>query len=189
LCSRADSVTQAGDDIALTGSSPPVPGVPDVQANLFPDDTLHKVFVNVFRAQALAGQYALDRQNPTLTLAAPNRPLWSVIVTYVREGIHHIFIGPDHILFVLALVLLGSRPWAQVKIITDFTVAPSITLALATLNTSCSCPPGWWKQRATYSPDGFSHRAVGPLSDDQSVRARARPRAPYFYGAFMQRFP
>jgi hydrogenase/urease accessory protein HupE len=131
---KVDRVTQAGDDIALTGAFPRVAGALEVQANLFPDDTLHKVFVNVFRAEALAGQYALDRQNPSLTLAAPNRPLWRVIVTFVREGIHHIFIGPDHILFVLALVLLGGRPWAQVRIITAFTVAHSITLALATLN-------------------------------------------------------
>jgi hypothetical protein len=131
---KVNGVERAGDDIALTGISPPVPGVLEVQANLFPDDTLHKVFVNVFRAQALVGQYALDRQNPTLTLAAPQRPLWAVIVTFVREGIHHIFVGPDHILFVLALLLLGGRLWSQVKIITAFTVAHSITLALATLS-------------------------------------------------------
>ena len=129
-----DGVNRAGDDIALTGSSSRVPGVLQVQANLFPDDTLHKVFVNVFRAGALVGQYALDRQGPVLTLAAPERPLWAVIITFLREGIHHIVIGPDHILFVLALVLLGGRPWSQVKIITAFTVAHSITLALATLN-------------------------------------------------------
>jgi hydrogenase/urease accessory protein HupE len=129
-----DGVEQAGEDIALAGSSPRVSGALQVQANLFPDDTLHKVFVNVFRAQALVGQYVLDRQNSILTLAAPNRPLWDVIISFVREGIHHIFIGPDHILFVLALVLLGGRLWSQVRIITAFTVAHSITLALATLD-------------------------------------------------------
>jgi hydrogenase/urease accessory protein HupE len=129
-----DRVEPAGEDIALTGAAPSVPGVLEIQANLFPDDPLHKVFVNVFRAGALVGQYALDRQNPTLTLAAPKRPLWEVIASFVRQGIHHIFIGPDHILFVLALVLLGGRLWSQVKIITAFTVAHSITLALATLD-------------------------------------------------------
>jgi hydrogenase/urease accessory protein HupE len=131
---NVDGVKGTGDDIALTGSSSRVRGVLQVQANLFPDDALHKVFVNVFRAGALVGQYALDRQDPGLTLAAPERPLWAVIITFLREGIHHIFIGPDHILFVLALVLLGGRPWSQIKIITAFTVAHSITLALATLD-------------------------------------------------------
>jgi hydrogenase/urease accessory protein HupE len=57
-----------------------------------------------------------------------------VIATFIGEGVHHIFIGPDHILFVIALVLLGGRLASQVKIITAFTVAHSITLVLATLD-------------------------------------------------------
>jgi hydrogenase/urease accessory protein HupE len=129
-----NSVQPAGEDVALTLAAPPLPGALGVQANLFPEDTLHKVFVNVYRAQNLVGQYALDRQDAAFTLTAPERPLWDVITTFVREGIHHIFIGPDHILFVLALILLGGTLWSQVKIITAFTVAHSITLALATLN-------------------------------------------------------
>jgi hydrogenase/urease accessory protein HupE len=127
-------VRSAGEDVALTLTAPPVPGALGVQANLFPEDSLHKIFVNVYRKDALVGQYALDRQDASFTLAAPERPLWDAITTFVREGIHHIFIGPDHILFVLALILLGGTLWSQFKIITAFTVAHSITLALATLN-------------------------------------------------------
>lgn len=128
------SSQQAGENVAMSLSGPPVDGALGVWANLFPDDPLHKVFVNVYREAALVGQYALDRQNPALTLAASERPLWEVITTFLRAGIHHIFIGPDHILFVLALILLGGRLWSQLKIITAFAVAHSITLALATLN-------------------------------------------------------
>ena len=95
---------------------------------------MHKVFVTVFRGETLAGQYALDLQDPAFKLAATPRPLADVVVTFIREGIHHIFIGPDHILFVLALILLGGSWHSQVKIITAFTLAHSITLTLATLD-------------------------------------------------------
>ena len=128
------TVQTAGDDVKLTASAAPIMGKLTAQANLFPEDTLHKIFVNVYRAQTLAGQYALDLQNASFTLAAPEQPLWAVITTFVQEGVHHIFIGPDHILFVLALILLGGSLWSQAKIITAFTLAHSITLTLATLN-------------------------------------------------------
>lgn len=52
---------------------------------------------------------------------------------YLGLGIEHILLGIDHLLFVLALLLLVRGPWMLVKTITAFTVAHSITLALATL--------------------------------------------------------
>ena len=126
-------VTPAAKDIAVTATAPADAGPLEVEANLFPTDPVHKVFVNVYRGAELAGQYALDRQDFRFTLESAERPLNEVIATFVRQGVHHIFIGPDHILFVLALVLLGGRLWSQVKIITAFTVAHSLTLTLATL--------------------------------------------------------
>lgn len=127
------SVQSAGDRVVLTATAPPAPAGLEGEANLFPEDPLHKVFVDLYRGRDLVGQYALDREDASFALEGPARPLAEVVVTFVREGIHHIFIGPDHILFVLALILLGGRLWAQVKIITAFTVAHSITLTLATL--------------------------------------------------------
>ncbi len=53
---------------------------------------------------------------------------------FLAEGVHHIFIGPDHILFIIGLMLLGGSLRQLLKIVTAFTVAHSITLALATLN-------------------------------------------------------
>ena len=126
-------VQGAGEDIAVTATAPADPGALEVQANLFPTDPVHKVFVNVWRGGDLAGQYALDRQDPGFVLESGDRPLGEVILTFIRQGVRHIFIGPDHILFVIALVLLGGRLWSQVKIITAFTVAHSLTLTLATL--------------------------------------------------------
>ena len=56
----------------------------------------------------------------------------AVVRQFVIEGIHHIFIGPDHILFVVGLLLLGGGLGQLLKIVTAFTVAHSITLGLAT---------------------------------------------------------
>lgn len=52
---------------------------------------------------------------------------------YLGLGIEHILLGIDHLLFVLALLLMVRGPWMLVRTITAFTVAHSITLALATL--------------------------------------------------------
>ena len=56
----------------------------------------------------------------------------AVVRQFVIEGIHHIFIGPDHILFIIGLLLLGGGMGQLLKIVTAFTVAHSITLGLAT---------------------------------------------------------
>ncbi len=47
---------------------------------------------------------------------------------------HHIFIGPDHILFIVGLLLLGGSLGHLLKIVTAFTIAHSVTLVLATFN-------------------------------------------------------
>jgi hydrogenase/urease accessory protein HupE len=52
---------------------------------------------------------------------------------YLLLGVEHILFGVDHLLFVLALVLIVRGPKMLLKTITAFTVAHSITLALATL--------------------------------------------------------
>lgn len=58
---------------------------------------------------------------------------WQVAGEYVVEGIRHILFGADHLLFVLGLLLIVLNGWTLVKTITAFTVAHSITLAVATL--------------------------------------------------------
>ena len=53
---------------------------------------------------------------------------------FLQLGIVHIFIGGDHIAFLLALLLTGASLGAVVKIVTAFTVAHSLTLSLAVLD-------------------------------------------------------
>ena len=56
-----------------------------------------------------------------------------IAADYWRMGTIHILEGADHLLFVLALLLIVDGLAALLKAVTAFTVAHSITLALATL--------------------------------------------------------
>jgi hydrogenase/urease accessory protein HupE len=87
------------------------------------------------RIESLAGAMQTERLSPTKTSfviqAVPGAG--EVAGTYLRLGVEHILFGFDHLLFVLALVIL-VRTWSRVAItVTAFTIAHSITLAAATL--------------------------------------------------------
>jgi hypothetical protein len=53
---------------------------------------------------------------------------------FIRLGVEHIFTGYDHLAFLLGLLVATTTLGSLVKIITSFTIAHSITLALATFN-------------------------------------------------------
>ena len=54
--------------------------------------------------------------------------------TFVVSGVEHILIGPDHLLFLLGLLLLGGSLWRLATIVTAFTLGHSVTLSLAALD-------------------------------------------------------
>ncbi len=58
---------------------------------------------------------------------------WSVTKTYIILGIEHILLGFDHLLFVLALIIITTGFKKLLKTITAFTIAHSITLSCAVL--------------------------------------------------------
>jgi hydrogenase/urease accessory protein HupE len=87
------------------------------------------------RIENLAGATQTERLSPTKTafVVQTTPGAWEVAATYLRLGIEHILFGFDHLLFVLALVIL-VRDWRGAAItVTAFTVAHSLTLAAATL--------------------------------------------------------
>lgn len=59
--------------------------------------------------------------------------LTAQIMQFIGLGIEHIFLGYDHILFLMALMIIGGTFKNLIKIVTSFTVAHSITLILAAL--------------------------------------------------------
>jgi len=81
-----------------------------------------------------APQALLDAGNTTVTLSAPAPSLLSTMQRYLVTGIEHIFLGYDHIAFLVAVVLWARRLIPVIKIVTAFTIAHSITLSLAAMN-------------------------------------------------------
>lgn len=91
--------------------------------------------VMVYAPGAEPFQALLDRRVDHVGLGATGRPsLLRVLADYVAAGVEHIFLGYDHIAFLVALMLWARRPWPVVKIVTAFTVAHSVTLSLAALD-------------------------------------------------------
>jgi len=110
------------------------PGIVAVTASLFPYDATHQTFVNIYEGDTLT-QAILDRGRARLEYFAGTRQgALAVIRKFVPAGIHHILIGPDHLLFLIGLLLLGGTIRQLTVVVTAFTVAHSITLSLAALN-------------------------------------------------------
>jgi HupE/UreJ protein len=111
------------------------PGALTIDTNLFPYDPIHQTFVNVYEDRDLRQQviFSATSNEYTYYLGTAQGAL-AVMKTFIPSGTHHILIGPDHILFLIGLLLLGGSWMALVRIVTAFTVGHSITLSLAALN-------------------------------------------------------
>jgi hydrogenase/urease accessory protein HupE len=81
-----------------------------------------------------APQALLDASNDTVRLSSPAPSLLVTMQRYLITGIEHIFLGYDHIAFLIGVVLWARRLVPVIKIVTAFTIAHSITLSLAVLN-------------------------------------------------------
>jgi hydrogenase/urease accessory protein HupE len=110
------------------------PGVVAVEALLFPYDPNHQTFLNVYERDALT-QAILDRGRTRFEYyPGTTQGALAVVRRFVPAGTHHILIGPDHLLFLIGLLLLGGSIRQLAVIVTAFTIAHSITLSLAALN-------------------------------------------------------
>ena len=90
--------------------------------------------MNVYEDDTLRQQFAFSvRTGPRTYYAGTRQGAVAVMRTFVPSGIQHILIGPDHILFLIGLLLLGGGWKALVRIVTAFTIGHSITLSLAAL--------------------------------------------------------
>jgi hydrogenase/urease accessory protein HupE len=118
------------------------PGHLRIVADLFPYDPDHQTFVNIYERSSLVHQAVLDRGRWEVQWYAGSRQgRLAVFRAFVLSGIHHIAIGPDHILFLIGLLLLGGSLRRLLAIVTAFTLGHSVTLALATLQL-VTPPPG-----------------------------------------------
>ena len=110
---------------------------------LFEIDRAHRGIVSV-RGAAGSSSGVFSADNPTLDLELDGLSWWSAVRRFVAEGIRHIWEGYDHLAFVALLlfpIVLGRRRGSHlsarsataeiVRVVTAFTAAHSLTLALA----------------------------------------------------------
>lgn len=97
----------------------------------------HLHFVRLHDDAGRIQERVLSKAKPRFLLpevgAQAPQPLREAIGRYVFLGIEHIATGYDHLVFLLGLLLLASRAREVITIVTGFTLAHSITLALAAL--------------------------------------------------------
>ena len=106
-----------------------------IRAALFPYDPNHQTFVNVYEEGVLKHQEVLGGAHTTCEYYTGGRQgAFAVFKAFTAAGIHHIAIGPDHILFIVGLLLLGGSVLRLLGIVSAFTIGHSITLSLAALN-------------------------------------------------------
>ncbi|MEZ5288316.1 MAG: HupE/UreJ family protein [Vicinamibacterales bacterium] len=121
--------------LRLSFTAGPRPDAVDVHAVVFPYDPIHQTFVNVYEDGALRQQNILTADQPSMRFyAGTAQGRLAVVRTFVASGIEHILIGPDHILFLVGLLLLGGTLPRLAAIVTAFTVGHSVTLTLAALD-------------------------------------------------------
>jgi hypothetical protein len=95
-------------------------------------ETQTDVLLRVDYLDGTASNQRLTPDAPTVTI--PERPsALETVRTYLLYGVEHILLGWDHLLFVLALLLIVNGIGRLVATVTAFTVAHSITLGAATL--------------------------------------------------------
>jgi hypothetical protein len=96
-------------------------------------------------AVAASGAVQTTPTQSSSPVAAPAQRTWQARVRqdgwpFFRLGAHHIAVGYDHLLFLLGLLLFRQALARLVGVVTAFTVAHSLTLALAALG--WIAPPG-----------------------------------------------
>jgi hydrogenase/urease accessory protein HupE len=96
------------------------------------ETTITDVFVRVTRLDGTRSSLVVRPTQPFVQLRG-ERPWYVSSLEYLVLGFHHILMGIDHLLFVLGLLIIVQNRPMLIKTITAFTVAHSITLAIATL--------------------------------------------------------
>ena len=111
------------------------PGRVTVAAAFFPYDPNHQTFINLYEGDVLTRQDILSAQRTSAEYYTGGRQgAFAVFKAFTAAGIHHIAIGPDHILFIIGLLLLGGSVLRLLGIVSAFTLGHSLTLSLAALN-------------------------------------------------------
>ncbi len=157
-----------GDWVTWEASLDVLPREITVKQRLFVDEAASYTIISVLQNDNLMEQVSLREDGASFhySYSQAKRSLGSWahhLYGFLLEGIKHIFTGPDHILFLLGLLLLGGRTKQLVKVITAFTVAHALTFWLAALN--------------IFNPPAFLVEPIIALSVVVAALANLRPNA------------
>ena len=136
--------------LKFQANCPAVTGQLTLGYHLFFDlDPQHRGLLSLMRQQHVdTGIFSPDRQQIQFTQAADSS-LWRVLANFGYEGIWHIWMGFDHLLFLLSLLLPAALVWEKpgwrlkpgvapvfwdvLAVVSAFTLAHSLTLSLTAL--------------------------------------------------------
>lgn len=166
------------------------PATLGIDYRLFADlDPQHKGLVKLMGAGLTSTAiFSPDSARQEMSVRTPSR--WNQFIDYVKHGVWHIWIGFDHILFLLSLLLpavlvrMVSPARAQtlhaasvdvLKVVTAFTLAHSLTLTLASLN-MVTLPSRWVESAIAASVVVAALNNIFPMFRGQ------RPLAAFVFG-------
>jgi hydrogenase/urease accessory protein HupE len=109
----------------------------DVDAPVFPEHPEDTTVVLIYQREQLTGRMVLTPGHPS---GSTGESLVAILRRFAVMGILHILSGPDHILFLLGLILAGGTVRQLLGLVTAFTLAHSITLSLTALGIATLSP-------------------------------------------------
>jgi hydrogenase/urease accessory protein HupE len=89
----------------------------------------HLISANI---EGTVHEEVLNASRTTVKFDSGTMPAARTFWSFLRLGVMHIFTGYDHLAFLVSLLIVTMNLRSLIKIVTSFTVAHSITLALAT---------------------------------------------------------
>jgi len=127
----------ANDTATWTGTEGRGAQAVAVESPVFPERADDTTAVLVYRSERLVGRMALTPAHPAAEVGESS---WRIARRFVEMGVLHILSGPDHILFVLGLILAGGTVRQLLGLLTAFTLAHSVTLTLTALGIASLAP-------------------------------------------------
>ena len=107
------------------------PGVVNIDARMFPYDAAHQTFVNIYEGDDLTLQAILDQAKTRLEYFPGSRQgALALARRFVPSGVRHIVLGPDHLIFLFGLLLLGGSTGQRVLIACGLVAGDALALLL-----------------------------------------------------------
>jgi hypothetical protein len=146
----------------------------------------HSTFVRAVRGEVTA-QTLLSPDASAATLSLTSATAWDAAGRFLLLGMEHIFTGVDHVLFLLALLMLGGSLRRIIGIASAFTAAHSITLTLAALEIVKNVPSRLVESAIALSiayvaVENYLHAPPRPPEVREPLALRLRWVLTFFFG-------